>query len=83
MSQTYHCRPSELINLGDPVASYYLDRSVMVFGVGLDNALEKAVQQPNSSKKPLTEAARENARAKVFGEWLNIEVRRFRDPAVR
>lgn len=84
MSQAYHSRPSDLLQLRDGYTAFALDRAVYRFGSGLDNALELAGMAPQGSKKALTRTQIRNNRMKVLTEWLGLEPeRRFRDPALK
>lgn len=80
MSKTLHTRPSEFLQVTDPLAALHFDRAVVTFGQALDHALDKAVT-PKKKGKKLSEAQRNYKIATELEKWLGITgIKRFRDP---
>lgn len=50
LAKTYGCRPSDLLGITEQPTAYYLDRAVAVFGIHLENELEKAEQKGKSAR---------------------------------
>lgn len=74
MSQTYRMRPSELYAIADEVAAWCFDRAIYLFGVSIDNDLDKATREAKNSM------AANIARQRVMAKWIGTEVK-YRDPA--
>lgn len=50
LAKTYGCLPSALLGITEQPAAYYLDRATAVFGIHLENELEKAEKKGRSEK---------------------------------
>lgn len=84
MSQTYSCRPSQILSIpANSPAAFHLDRAVMHFG----NAMESDLQRLDSNAK-LSETFKQLERSKMFAAWLDLEPDvqakgQYADPAMK
>lgn len=74
LSKTYNCRPSQLMHIEDPLAAYYFDRAIAVFGIHLENEIEQAEAKGKSASQ---KAMKRNM---VLNKYLGIG--KFAKPAV-
>lgn len=74
MAQTYRTRPSELYAIDDEVAAWCFDRAIYLFGVSIDNDLDKAAHGAKN------QGAANIARQRVMAKWIGTKVQ-YRDPA--
>jgi len=79
LSQTYQgYRPSQQLQVVNPIAAYFLDKAVFRFGLMIDGEIERAGQEAKTDK------AAEVKRNMVLNKWRVSEgTRQFRDPANR
>lgn len=86
MARSYQQRPSSFLSLSSPIDAYYLDRAVMRFGSGLEDALHRATN-PGGGKnaKPLSETQKNQKIKETLNRWLGItaENQQYRDPAAQ
>lgn len=76
MSQSFHCRPSEMLGISGP-KSFYLDRIVWIFGSNLEAEMSEAEENKKTSK------AAKQARVRVLQNALGKQSggeKRFKDP---
>jgi hypothetical protein len=64
MANQWKTKPSELLNVDDPLAAYYLNRAVFYFGQAYEADIEDAVEQAK------TKASAERAANTVRDRWL-------------
>lgn len=50
LSKTWSTRPSEMLDLSDPLAAFYFDRAVMTFGKTVEAAMDEAAEGAKNSK---------------------------------
>lgn len=55
-SKTWHVLPSELLFIKDEVAAYYVNRSVMYFGIAYDNDIEEHTRNAKDHKSAIAKA---------------------------
>jgi hypothetical protein len=78
LAKTTRSRPSDLLAVADELAAYFLDKAVTVFGMAIENDIEKATQKKSG-------AAAERAANSVIAKWVvgddgKADARRFRTP---
>jgi hypothetical protein len=80
MAETYHCRPSQILGLGNPVTAYAVDRGVWVMVNSIQTDQETAVGRlPKNAK----ESTKDHIRKHVLMTYLGIEPEvsgQFREP---
>lgn len=70
-AKTFGCRPSDLMDVGDPFAAYCLDSAVGTFG----RTLENEVAHVEGKGKNL-----QVKRDQLMRKWLDMKAQ-YRDPA--
>lgn len=74
MAQEWRRRPSEFLDIQDPLVAYYFDRAIYVFGTAVENDMEEQRGKAKDSKKG------DQAAQRAFNKWINPAPERFRDP---
>lgn len=64
MAQAYRCRPSEILQIDEPLTAFYLDRAVHTFG--------GRVQQEIDSLQGLPEQKQRLKLAIINNKWLGM-----------
>lgn len=76
-SQSFGCKPSDLMRVGSPIKAFYLDRAVWMFGSKVEGQMAKA------EEKTKTTQAAEKARMRVLNKHLSAgQPKQYRDPSV-
>jgi hypothetical protein len=74
MAKQWRCRPSEYLGVTDPLAAFYFDRAIGIFGNRLEQELEKAEQ---SGKSKTQKSLR---RTMILNKWLGPTTAKFAEP---
>lgn len=59
MARTYRCRPSQLIDIGDPYAAYCFDEACYAWGAHVETELAKASSGAKNEKEAAAKRSRQ------------------------